>query len=134
MSLMFSCGMYDYSGEFAYSIGLPAKSGVAGCVLVVVPNLFGLCIWSPPLDKQGNSVRGVDFCTRLTAQYAFHVFDTITVGGVAKKDPRRKEKTDEGASTGNVSEMCYAAASGDLARLRYVQLRAHSSSHSRRRC
>jgi glutaminase len=78
LSLMFSCGMYDYSGEFAYSIGLPAKSGVAGCVMVVVPNLFGLCIWSPPLDRQGNSVRGVDFCTRLTSRYAFHVFDTVT--------------------------------------------------------
>ena len=53
------CGMYQSAGEFAYQVGLPAKSGVGGGVLAVVPNRCAVCVWSPGLDRAGNSIAGV---------------------------------------------------------------------------
>lgn len=88
LSLMYSCGMYDFSGEFAFSIGLPAKSGVSGCMMIVIPNVGGICTWSPRLDRLGNSVRGVEFCRQLVATYNFHHYAILT-GEQTKKDPRR---------------------------------------------
>jgi len=78
LTLMFSCGMYDYSGEWCVHVGLPAKSGVAGLVYVVIPHVMGIAIFSPPLDSHGNSVKGVEFCKGLLRHYPYGVFDSVT--------------------------------------------------------
>jgi glutaminase len=75
LTVMATCGMYNFSGEFAFRIGLPAKSGVSGALMVVVPGVMGLAIWSPALDSYGNSVRGVAFCQGLVEQLPLHIYE-----------------------------------------------------------
>jgi glutaminase len=113
LSLMSSCGMYDFSGEFAFTIGLPAKSGVSGAVMLVVPGLMGLAVWSPRLDEHGNSVRGIEFCRQLAAAYNVHVFDSLVAG--TKRDPRRKKNQTQ---TEAVVALTWAASQGDLDEVR----------------
>lgn len=110
LSLMYSCGMYDFSGEFAFTVGLPAKSGVAGGLIVVVPNVMGICIWSPRLDTLGNSVRGILFCKELVKRFNFHNYDSLIRTG-HKKDPRLKKN--ESKLLGIMS-LLWAASQGDL--------------------
>jgi glutaminase len=57
LTVMFTCGLYDHAGEWAYRVGLPAKSGVGGGLIAVSPGKFGIAVVSPPLDDAGNSVR-----------------------------------------------------------------------------
>ncbi|RKT66852.1 L-glutaminase [Saccharothrix variisporea] len=73
-SIMLTCGAYDAAGEFAYRVGLPGKSGVGGGILAVVPGRCTLCVWSPALDRHGNSVAGVDALDRFTTLTGLSVF------------------------------------------------------------
>jgi len=73
LSVMASCGMYDAAGDWLYTVGLPAKSGVAGGIIAVLPGQLGIAVYSPPLDVHGNSVRGVKVCEELSNELRLHV-------------------------------------------------------------
>ncbi|XP_055074705.1 glutaminase a isoform X4 [Misgurnus anguillicaudatus] len=114
LSLMHSCGMYDFSGQFAFHVGLPAKSGVSGGILLVVPNVMGVMCWSPPLDKLGNSVRGIQFCTDLVQLFNFHNYDNLR--HFAKKlDPRREGGEQRQQQQQNLGPMDYTSLQKELA-------------------
>jgi glutaminase len=74
LSVMATCGMYDYAGSWLYEVGMPAKSGVGGGIIAVVPGRFGIGVFSPRLDEKGNSVRGIAACKRLSRDFGLHVF------------------------------------------------------------
>jgi glutaminase len=74
LSVMATAGMYDAAGDWLYDVGLPAKSGVAGGVIAVLPGRLGIGVFSPPLDARGNSVRGVRVCEELSRSLDLHVF------------------------------------------------------------
>lgn len=73
-AIMLTCGFYDESGEFAYKVGLPGKSGVGGGIVAIYPNEYSIAVWSPRLNKKGNSYRGVRFLEQFTTETELSIF------------------------------------------------------------
>lgn len=73
-ALMLTCGFYDESGEFAFKVGLPGKSGVGGGTVVIHPYRFAAAVWSPKLNPKGNSYKGMRFLEEVTDNSDFTIF------------------------------------------------------------
>ena len=74
LSVMATCGMYDYAGSWLYEVGIPAKSGVGGGIIAALPGRFGIGVFSPRLDEKGNSLRGIEACKQFSRDFSLHVF------------------------------------------------------------
>lgn len=119
LSLMLSCGMYDFSGQFAFNVGMPAKSGVSGGIMLVVPNIMGIMLWSPLLDRFGNSSRGIQFCQDLVAHFNFHNYDNLRHHSAKKIDPVT-QRTHSQAT--RIMKLLFGAYNGDASALRQYYL------------
>lgn len=86
LSVMNTCGMYDYAGGWQFDVGLPAKSGVGGGIAAVLPGHLGIGVFSPRLDAVGNSERGVKVCEDISRNFRLHLFEDRGTG----QDPVRR--------------------------------------------
>jgi len=118
LAVMSSCGMYDYSGNWIATVGLPAKSGVGGGIVAVLPGQFGLAVFSPRLDAKGNSVRGIRVCEALSRDFGLHMLDSArmtasntvravyTIAEVSSRFERRPEEAALISETGDQVLVC----------------------------
>jgi glutaminase len=80
LSVMFTCGMYDYSGNWVLDVGVPCKSGVGGGIMGAVNRQLGIGTFSPRLDEKGNSVRGLHVFRQLAEEFGLHTFECTNFG------------------------------------------------------
>ena len=89
LSVMSSCGMYDYAGQWAYKVGMPAKSGVSGGIIAVLPGQIGIGVFSPRVDAKGNTVRGIKVCEDTAQQFGLHQYDSAPYARSIIRSERR---------------------------------------------
>ncbi|MGW7416413.1 glutaminase A [Streptomyces sp. NPDC054863] len=121
LAVMATCGMYDGAGKWLLNVGLPAKSGVAGGLIAAGPGRFGVAVYSPPLDSEGNSVRGVAALTEMSRQFALHLMHTptrltSTITGITKGPRSALARSPEQAAVldRDRQRIVAVAAQGDL--------------------
>lgn len=73
-AIMQMCGFYDEAGEFSFKVGLPGKSGIGGGIVAIHPGNYAVAVWSPKLNKKGNSVKGMQFLEKLTTETGLSIF------------------------------------------------------------
>lgn len=73
-AIMQLCGFYDEAGEFSFKVGLPGKSGVGGGIVAIYPNKYVIAVWSPKLNKKGNSFKGIQFLEKFTTETEASIF------------------------------------------------------------
>lgn len=110
LAIMAIAGLQEQSSEFFYTVGLPATAGESGVMMIVVPDVMGIAIWSPRVDENGLSVKGTDFAHKLTQRFNFHAFDSA-IKNVDKVDPRLKKNE---TKMQGVMAVTSAASIGDL--------------------
>lgn len=113
LTIMASSALYDASGEWAFEIGLPAVAGASGALMVIVPNVMGVAIFSPPVNGHNISWKGMEFARRLVQQFSFHPFESSSDN--RKRDPSFWRLTSEPM---DASALCAAAAKGDSSEVR----------------
>jgi glutaminase len=123
LSVMHSCGMYDYAGEWSYRVGLPAKSGVAGGIIAVLPGQFGIGTFSPLLDVRGNSLRGIQVCEEFSDRFKLHMFRVRSpLGTVVRRcyrgtelqSKRLRGRHEQSILSRKALEVCVYELQGDL--------------------
>jgi glutaminase len=120
LSVMATCGMYDSAGDWLFAVGVPAKSGVSGGVMAVVPGQLGIGVFSPPLDARGNSVRGVAVCRDLSRELDLHLVGR----GRPRVGPVRARHSVSGIASKRLRsepDRAILAALGTLAEVRQLQ-------------
>jgi len=115
--------MFDYSGHFAFRVGLPAKCSISGLLILVVPNVMGIALWSPPLGEMGCSLRGVTFCEELVERFSLHNYDIMMSSTSTKIDPTKRQSEIHGDE---VMYVLFSAQSGDLGALERLAAKGYN--------
>lgn len=114
LSQMLSCGMNNYSGEWAFSVGLPAKSSVSGAIIMIVPNICGICVWSPLLDNHFNSKKGLAFLHSFVDKFHYNNVESI----YGRKSGGPLPNLSENIMAPKAFELIFYASTGNLKEIR----------------
>lgn len=123
LSVMATCGMYDFSGEWLLHVGLPAKSGVSGGIIAVRPGQLGIGVFGPRLDRHGNSVRGAEILRELSSRFDLHLMHRAGESGpavyrattaAARPSPRVRSDEEREALRSGAERIVILAAQGEL--------------------